>query len=317
MARADRWIGVAPAVVGHAGPAQPPPPVAHGVVEAGRGLVDVRRRGQALGPGERAVDALSGLERMPGADPVPLDPERHVGLEPDRHVSARRVRRVAAPVDHRPLRRDAAVVEDGLADELDLDHALEALDGAHERVVGVVVGRRAGVGRDPVLAVPRPDRQGVADDDPAGRRLPGGDEDVRPRLVDPRRRMVDPEGAEAEDARSPVQQAAEHAGRVEAGDAEPVDGAVGSDERPRVAVGEERVVRDRREGRRRGGALRRLLGGSLFLLRGHVLSHLSVMSPTTVRASLGGRRRACPLLSVPRFPARTDAPWAAPRGAAA
>ena len=53
---------------------------------------------------------------------------------------------------------------------------------------------------------------------------------------------------------------AEHAGRVEARDAEPVDRSVGGDERARVAVREERVVGDRREGRRRGGALRARLG---------------------------------------------------------
>ena len=47
----------------------------------------------------------------------------------------------------------AAVVEDRLADELDLDAPVEALDGAHEQVVGVVVGGRAGVRRDLVLVV--------------------------------------------------------------------------------------------------------------------------------------------------------------------
>ena len=54
--------------------------------------------------------------------------------------------------DQRPLRRHAAVVEDGLADQLDLDLAVEAQDRAHQHVVAVVVGRRPGVGRDLVLA---------------------------------------------------------------------------------------------------------------------------------------------------------------------
>ena len=58
-----------------------------------------------------------------------------------------------------------------------------------------------------------------------------------------------------------VEQGAEHARRVEARDAQPVDRSVRSDERTRVAVGQERVVRDRREGRRRGGALRLRRGG--------------------------------------------------------
>ena len=54
----------------------------------------------------------------------------------------------------------------------------------------------------------------------------------------------------------------EDARRVEARHAEPVDGAVRRDERARVAVGEERVVGDRRERRGRRGALRRVGSGS-------------------------------------------------------
>ena len=159
------------------------------------------------------------------------------------------------PSTMRPLRGDAAVVEDRLADELDLDRAREALNGANEHVVGVVVGRRPRVRRDLVLVVPRPHGQGVSDDDPAGRRLPGRGEDVRPGLVHDRRRMVDAEGPEPKRAGPPVEQAAEHARRVERGNAEPVDGPVGRDERAGVAVGQERVVGDGRERRRRRCAL--------------------------------------------------------------
>ena len=59
--------------------------------------------------------------------------------------------------------------------------------------------------------------------------------------------MGDLERAEAEEAGLAVEEAAEDARRVEARNAEPVDRAVGSDERTRVAVGQERVVRDRRK----------------------------------------------------------------------
>ena len=45
-----------------------------------------------------------------------------------------------------------------------------------------------------------------------------------------------------------VEQSAEDARRVEARDAQPVDRPVGRDERAGVAVGKERVVRDRGEG---------------------------------------------------------------------
>src|SRR5205809_7218557 len=81
--------------------------------------------------------------------------------------------------------------------------------------------------------------------------------------------MRDPERAEAEEPRLAVEQAAEHARRVEARDAEPVDRAVGRDQRSGVAVGEERVVRDRRKGRRRGCALRFGCGFVLGSSRGH------------------------------------------------
>ena len=55
----------------------------------------------------------------------------------------------------------AAVVESGLAHELDLDAAVDALDGAHQHVVAVLVGGWAGVRGDRVLAAPRSHRQRV------------------------------------------------------------------------------------------------------------------------------------------------------------
>ncbi len=220
----------------------------------------------------------------------------------------RRVGGVAVAVDQRPLGRRAAVVEDRLADELDLDAALEALDRAHEHVVGVVVGRRARVRRDRVLVVAGPDRQRVAHDDPAGRRLPGRLEHVRARLVGARGRVVDPERPEAEGAGLAVEQAAEHARRVEARDAEPVDRAVGRDQRARVAVGQERVVGDRRERRRRGGALR---------AAARVSARRRVMPSPTARASRRGRRPARRPPPAPTIPARRGAPAAARRAAAA
>ena len=49
----------------------------------------------------------------------------------------------------------ARVVEGGLADELDLDAAVEAFDGPDEQMLGVVVGRGSRVRRDRVLAAGR------------------------------------------------------------------------------------------------------------------------------------------------------------------
>ena len=247
---------VAPAVVREAGPPEPPTPEPRRRREPGVGLVDVLRRRQLLGPRERAVDLVALLDHVPGPHPVTLDADRHVGLEPDRLTCPARIGRVAVLADQRPLRRHAAVVEDGLADQLDLDPAVEAQDRAHQHVVAVVVGRRPGVGRDRVLTAPRPHGEGVAHEDPPGRRLPGRQQGVGPRLVPHVRRVVDAERPEPERAGSTVEQRAEHARRVEARNAQPVDRPVGGDERTGVAVGQERVVRDRGEGRRRGGALR-------------------------------------------------------------
>ena len=254
---------VAPAVVREAGPPEPPAPEPRRRREPGVGLVDVLRRRQLLGPRERAVDLVALLDHVPGPHPVTLDADRHVGLEPDRLTRPARIGRVAVLADQRPLRRHAAVVEHGLADQLDLDPAVEAQDRAHQHVVAVVVGRRPGVGRDHVLTAPRAHGQGVAHQDPPGRRLPGRQQGVGPRLVPHVRRVVDAERPEPERAGSTVEQRAEHARRVEARNAEPVDRPVGGDQRTGVAVGQEGVVRDRREGRRRGGALRLRVGAGL------------------------------------------------------
>ncbi len=180
-------------------------------------------------------------------DRLALDVDREIGDQPERHAGSGCVGRMVHSVDRRPGRRRRAVVEGGLAHELDLDVAVEALDRPHEHVIGVVVGRRPRVRRDGVLVIARPERQRVSHDGPARRRLPGRLEDVRPGHVGARRRMGDLERAEAEEAGLAVEEAAEDARRVEARNAQPVDRAVGSDERTRVAVGQERVVGDRRE----------------------------------------------------------------------
>ena len=173
MASAERSIAVAPAVVDRARPVQPCPPEARGGGQPGVGFIDVLRRREALGPGERAVGLLALLEVVARPHPFALDAERHVGPQPDRLAGAGRVGRVTVAVDQRPLRRRAPVVEDGLADQLDLDLPLEAQDGAHQHVVAVLVGGWPGVGRDLVVVIAGAHRQRVADHDPAGGRVPG------------------------------------------------------------------------------------------------------------------------------------------------
>ena len=193
---------------------------------------------------------------MSRPDTCAFDSEQEVRPETDGLVGAARVGGVSPVVDQRPLGRRATVVEGGLADDLDLDLAFQAFDGTNEHVVRVVVRGRPRVGSDGVLVVRRAYRQRVAHLDPARGGLPRRYEDVRPRFIRTRCRVVDPEGPEPEEAGFAVEQAPEDAGSVEARNAQPVDRPVGSDERARVAVGEEGVVLDRRERRRRGGTLR-------------------------------------------------------------
>ena len=249
---------VAEAVVGNAGLSEPVSPVANRGCDSRLGLVGVLRCGESFGPGERAIRPLARPQDVARPNAVALDPQREIRAQTDRLLRAIRVGCMAAAVDRGPFRRHAAVVEVRLADELDLDPAFEAEDRSHEQMVGVGVGGRPGVRCDLVLVIPGADRQRVADENPAGRRLPRRDQDVRARFVDPRRRVVDPEGPEPKASGLPVEQAAEHARRVEAGHAEPVDRPVGGHERAGVAVGQERVIGDRRE--RRGCGRTLLLG---------------------------------------------------------
>ncbi len=146
---------VAPAMVGDAGSAEPRSPEAHRRGEPGLGVVDVLRAGQPFGPGQGAVRLVTRLQDMPCPHAAALDAEREIRPEADRLSRSRRVGDVPTALDERPRRLLATVVEDGLADQLDLDVSFEALDRAHEHVVGVVVRRRARVRRDLVLVVPR------------------------------------------------------------------------------------------------------------------------------------------------------------------
>ena len=91
---------------------------------------------------------------MPCTHAAAFDPEREIGSEAERLACSRRVGHMPIAVHQCPRRLRAPVVEHGLADELDLDDSVEALDGADEHVVGVVVGRRARVGRDLILVIP-------------------------------------------------------------------------------------------------------------------------------------------------------------------
>ena len=255
--------GLAPAVVGNAAPARASHASSASSLQSRRGVVDVdgnderlrprRARRTPCHPPRAACRARTRLPSMPRRKSVwsrIVCPRRRVGS-------------VTAAVDQRPSRLCTAVIESGLANQLDLDAAIEALERAHQHVVGVVVGRRPRVRCDLVLVLERAHRQGRADENPARGGPPGRLDDVRTRLIRACSGVRDAERREVEDTGASIEQAAEHARRVEARDAQPVDCAVGRDERPGMAIGEERVIRDGRKRRRRRGALRRLVGRAL------------------------------------------------------
>ena len=100
---------VAEAVVGDARPAEPGAPEARRRGDPRLRLVDVAGRGELLGPGERAVRALAGLEHVPPADAVALDAEREVRARAgssarrrSRRPRAGRRRRASTPPASRP-----------------------------------------------------------------------------------------------------------------------------------------------------------------------------------------------------------------------
>ena len=127
-------------------------------------------------------------------------------------------------------------------------HLHLAVDAGHQPqqgVVGIVFGLRPGAGS--VLRLPLGDRQRVVGHHPAGVGHPGRLDDQRAGLVAAADRHDDAARAQPEVAGAAVEQGGEGAGGVEAGQAEPLDGAGEGDQGAGVAVGEEAVAPDRRE----------------------------------------------------------------------
>ena len=189
----------------------------------------------------------------------------------------------------------AVVVERRLAAHHQLDGAAHAAHGAQQDVLGVPVHRGASMGARPGLdVVPRPHHQRVADDHPAGVGLPGGLQDQAARQVAPRGGHGHPVRAQPEVAGAAVQDGAEHAGGVGARDAQPFHRAGRRDQAGVLAVGQERVVGDRRKGvpqRPAGGIRHRCRHGE----RGFRLADVSGPRPVV---GLGGLRRPVGRLGV-------------------
>ncbi len=239
----------APRVVGELAAVEPVLPVVRGPDQALVGLLVGPRR-RVLAPGQGGEHRLALLHHVPRGGARALDAEVEIRHEPQLQVDVLRLRQelvvvLAAVLPGRAL---APVVERGLARQPDLHLAVDAADHAQQDMVGVVVGRRAAVRAGAVvLVVPRADEQHVAHDDPAPARAPARLQHHRARQVAPAGRHLDARRGEPEVAGVAVQQRAEHAGRVHARQAEPLDAAVGRDERGGLAVGEEAVVGDRGE----------------------------------------------------------------------
>ena len=240
-----------PRVVGEVAVREPLVPEVGRVDEAVVGLV-VGLRALVLGPRERDEGGVAVAQRRARPGPRALEAEAQVGRERDGEVA----RRLGAPdadvvarVPVGPLDVLAAVVEHRLAVHVHLDEAVDAAHRAQQDVVGVVVGRRPAVRVRAVgLVVPRADEQDVADDDPARPRAPRRLEDHRAGEVAPAGRDLRVDRAEAEAARVAVQELAEDGRAVHARQAHPLDVPARRHERRDLAVGQERVVGDGREG---------------------------------------------------------------------
>jgi hypothetical protein len=95
------------------------------------------------------------LEQVARPDGVALDPDREIRSEADCLPCTAGVRRVTVGVDRPPFCRHAAVIERLRADELELDAALEAVNRADQKMLGIEIRGWSGVRGDLVLVVAR------------------------------------------------------------------------------------------------------------------------------------------------------------------
>src|SRR5262249_30308972 len=157
-------------VVRYAGPAEPGPPEPYRLLDPGERVLGVGRTDEPVLPRQSTERALAGLQRAPSAGrDATLDADGQVRYQPDHTAGTVGVHDAALAFDLRPRSRFRPVVEDRLADELDLHRAVDDFDRADEQVLGVGIGRRPRVRRDRVRTLAMRDGQGVVDHQPAGR----------------------------------------------------------------------------------------------------------------------------------------------------
>ena len=255
----------APAVVGEAAVGQPVLPVVRGPDQPPVGVL-VAFRDAAVTPGQHAEAGVAILQQRPPAGGRSLQAEADVGGQGEGQVQALRlddglgVAAFGVP----PAGVLAAVVEGRHAVQGELGLAVHAADRAQQHVLGVVVGGRPDVRASVRMVVlPRPHDQAFPHHQPALAAVPAGLEHHGPGEVTPVARHVHVVRAEPEPARIPVQHRGEDARAVHLRQAHPLDRAARRYQRGDLAIGQERVVRDRRVRRELVEAAGRPLAGGV------------------------------------------------------
>ena len=255
----------APAVVGEAAVGQPVLPVVRGPDQPPVGVL-VAFRDAAVSPGQRAEAGVALLQQGPPAGAGSFQAEADIGGQGEGQVQALGlddglgVAALGVP----PLCVLAAVVEGGHAIQGELRLAVHAADGPQQHVLGVVVGGRPDVRASVRMVVlPRPHDQAFPHHQPALAAVPAGLEHHGPGQVAPVAGHAHVVRAEPEPAGVAVQHRAEDARAVHLRQAHPLDRAARRHQRGDLAVGQERVVRDRRVRRELIEAADRPLAGTV------------------------------------------------------
>ena len=252
----------APRVVGELALVEPAPPEVGGLVDLLPRLLGVGgRRVRLAVPRERSERGLAVVQPGERDGCAPRHAQAHVRGETQRGIVGTSVghRLLVALTGVLPSGVGAAVVEDRLTVEDQLDLPLDAANRTHQHVPRFeVAGRTAVLLATAVGVDPRAHHQRVAHDEPPRPCLPGGLQHVGAGQVATAGGHQQLGGPEPEGAGSPVEDGAEHAGAVGARQAQPLDAPARPDQRRDLPVGQEPVFADRGE-----GTLPRLPGGDV------------------------------------------------------
>jgi hypothetical protein len=235
-------------MVGNVGHAQPVAPEVDGSVQRLDGLLQAGR-GLRVPPGQDHECRLALAERGPavatGTKHAELDAARQV--KPDiPFVRGNRHGGVLVTVVV-PRAASGPVVEQRNAVRHDLDPATDAGRDPDQRADSAEIGRSPVVIHPPGLPFGRADGQEVLHDHPSRGGLPGGLQHHRPRDVPAMLWHLGVARTDPEGASGTVQQRPEHARRVGARQAQPLDGAVGRYQAALLTVGQEPVLGNRRK----------------------------------------------------------------------